>query len=61
MEVDGGRAEVGMTELPLNDVQRHALAGELESMCVTQLVRSEPPPDASAGREPAELAAHGGA
>ena len=49
MEVDGGRAEVGVTELPLNDVQRHALASELERMCVTQLVRGEAPPDPARG------------
>ena len=50
-----------MTELPLDDVQRHALAGQFERVGVAQLVRGEAPPDPSAGGEPAELAAHGGA
>jgi hypothetical protein len=47
--------------LALNDVQRHALTGELERVRVTQLVRREPPPDAGAGSNPPELAADGGA
>jgi hypothetical protein len=50
-----------VTELPLNDVQRHALARELERVCLAQLVRGEAPPDPIAGGEPAELAAHVGA
>ena len=50
-----------MAELALNDVQRHALTGELERVRVTQLVRREAPPDAGARGEPAELAADGGA
>ena len=35
MEVDRGGAEVGVPELPLDDVQRHALAGEFERVRVT--------------------------
>ena len=50
-----------MTELPLDDVQRHALAGQFERVGVAQLVRGEAPPDPSAGGEPAELAADRGA
>jgi len=50
-----------VTELPLDDVQRHALAGQFERVGVAQLVRGEPPPNPSASGEPAELAAHGGA
>ena len=38
-----------MPELALDDVQRHALAGELERVRVAQLVRREAPPDAGAG------------
>src|SRR5215213_10841840 len=37
------------------------LAGQFERVGVAQLVRCEAPPDARAGCEPAELAAHGGA
>jgi hypothetical protein len=44
-------AEVGVPELALDDVQRHTLTGELERVCVTQLVRREPSPDAGARGE----------
>jgi hypothetical protein len=37
LEVDRGGVEVGVAELVLDDVQRHALAGELERVRVTQL------------------------
>ena len=50
-----------MPELALDDVQRHALAGELERVRVAQLVRREPAPDACLGGEPAQLAAYPGA
>ena len=50
-----------MPELALDDVERHALAGELERVRVAQLVRREPAPDAGARGEPAELAADRGA
>ena len=39
-----------MAELALDDVQRHALTGQLERVRVTQLVRREAPPDTGAGR-----------
>jgi hypothetical protein len=48
-------------ELALDDVQRDALAGELERVSVAQLVRREPTPDSRAGGEPAELRAGRGA
>jgi hypothetical protein len=35
-----------MAELALDDVQRHALAGHLDGVCVTQLMRREAPPQA---------------
>jgi hypothetical protein len=54
-EVDRCGAEVGVPELALDDVQRHAL--ELERVRVPQLVRREPPPDPGAGGEPPELIA----
>ena len=60
LEVDRGRAEVGVAELALDDVQRHALSGELKGMRVAQLVRRQAPPHAGASGEPAELASHGG-
>jgi hypothetical protein len=40
-----------MAELALNDVERHALTGELERVRVAQLMRREPAPDARLGRE----------
>jgi hypothetical protein len=46
-----------VAELALDDVQRHALPGELECVRVTQLVRREPTPDAGPGSDPPELAA----
>ena len=39
LEVDGGHAEVAVPELALDDVQRHALAQQLERVRVPQLVR----------------------
>ena len=50
-----------MAELALDDVQRHALAGELDRVRVAQLVRGEPAPDVSPGRGAPELAADDGA
>jgi hypothetical protein len=41
-----GDAEVGMPQLPLNDVERHALVGEVDGVGVAQLVGREPPPHA---------------
>lgn len=43
LQVDARRAEVGMTELAL-DVERNALAGELERVRVAELMRCEAPP-----------------
>ena len=50
-----------MAELALDDVERDALAGELERVRVAQLVRREPAPHAGLGGEPAQLAADPGA
>jgi hypothetical protein len=46
-------------ELALDDVERHALAGEFEG--VAQLVRREATPDGCACGEATELVAHRGA
>ena len=61
LQVDRGRAEVGVPELALDDVERDALAGELKRVRVAQLVRREPTPDACLRCEPAELGADRGA
>ena len=50
-----------MPELALDNVQRHTLAGELNRVRVTQLMRGEPTPDARLDSEAPELAADGGA
>jgi hypothetical protein len=55
LQVDGRGAKVGVTELALDDVQRHPLAREFERMRVAQLVRREPAPHARPGGEPAKL------
>ena len=49
-----------MAELALDEVQRNALTGKLEHVCVAQLMRREPAPDTRFGSEAPELAAHGG-
>ena len=48
-----------MPELPLDDVERHALTREFERMRVAQPMRREPAPDVRGGREAPELAANG--
>jgi hypothetical protein len=50
-----------MAELALDDVERDALAGELERVGVAQLVRRKAAPDPGAGGEPPELRADRGA
>ena len=44
LKVDGRDPEVGVAELPLDDVQGHALARHLDGVRVAQLVRSEAAP-----------------
>ena len=44
LQIDRGCAEVGVSELALDDVQRHPLARELERVRVAQLVRRKPAP-----------------
>jgi hypothetical protein len=41
LRVDGRDAEVGMPEMALDDVERDALVGELDRVCVAQLVGRE--------------------
>jgi hypothetical protein len=57
LQVNRRGAEIGVPELALDDVERDALAGELERVCVAQLVRRKAAPDSRAGGEPAELRA----
>src|SRR5215211_179531 len=55
LQVGRGDAEIAVAELALDHVQRHALAGHLDRMCVTELVRCEPAPHSRSGGEPAQL------
>ena len=60
LQVDACRAEIGVTELALDDVHRYALSGELYRVRVAQLVRREAAPDACLGCMPAKLVADRG-
>ena len=51
LEVDRRDAEAGVAELALDDDQRYALAGHLDGVCETKLVRSEAPPRAGLRRD----------
>src|SRR6266511_3789648 len=55
LQVDARRAEVGVAELALDDVERNAFARELERMSMAQLMGREPAPVARFGSEPANL------
>jgi hypothetical protein len=61
LQEDAGRAEVGMAELALDDVEWHAFTGELNGVGVAQLMRREPTPHARLCGEPAELSPDPGA
>jgi hypothetical protein len=56
LEGDGRDSEVGVAELPLDDSQRDALAGHLDGVRVTKLVRRKASPYSSRDREPAKRA-----
>jgi hypothetical protein len=60
LQVDACRAEVGMAELALDDVQRNTLAGELDGVRMTQLVGSEASADTCLGCMAAKLGADRG-
>jgi hypothetical protein len=47
LQIDRGDPEVAVSELALDDDQRHALTGHLDRVGVAQLMRSEAPADAS--------------
>jgi hypothetical protein len=61
LQVDRGRAEIGVAELALDHVERHALARERDGMRVAQLVRREAATDTRLSGKPAELDPHVGA
>ena len=57
LEVDRGDAEVGVSELALDDDQRDALAGHLDGVGVAELVRREASPHAGLAGDSAQLGA----
>jgi len=57
LEVNRGDAEVAVAELALDHDQRHALAGNLNGVGMSQLMRSEAPSHARRGRRSARAAA----
>jgi hypothetical protein len=58
-QIDRRDAEVGVAELALDDVQRHALPGHLDAMGVTELVRSETASHCGVEGEPPKLCSCG--
>ena len=56
LQIGAGHPEVRVTELALDDRQRHPLPGHLHRMGVTQLMRSKAPPDVRARGEAPQLA-----
>jgi hypothetical protein len=59
LQIDGRDPEVGVTQLPLYDVERHALVRQLDGVGVAQLVGGEAPPHTGLGGDPAQLGASG--
>jgi hypothetical protein len=59
-EVDAGDPEIGVAKLPLDDDQRDALAGDLDCVCMPELVRRKAPADPSGRREVAERGSSSG-
>jgi hypothetical protein len=60
LEVDAGDAEVGMPELALDHTEPNALVRHLDGVGVPQLMRCEPPPNASFGGRVVQLLARRG-
>jgi hypothetical protein len=60
LEIDRRDAEAGMAELALDDDQRNALAGHLDGVRVTELVRGKSPAYARLCSDASQLRAHGG-
>src|SRR5947209_19430141 len=55
LEVDAGDPQIAMPELPLDDHQRDALVGELDSVGMPQLMRRKAPTDARRFRRSTQL------
>ena len=61
MEIDGGNAEVRVSELALDHVERDPFACHLDGVGVSELVRCEAPSHAGLLCKPVQVAADGGA
>ena len=61
LQVYGRRAEVGVAELPLDDVEGNAFAGELDCVGVAELMRREASPHTGLESESVKLEPHCGA
>jgi hypothetical protein len=59
LQVDGRDTEVAVAELALDHDERHALVSHLDGVCVSKLMRGEPPAHSSGGRRPPKLGAGG--
>jgi hypothetical protein len=59
LQVDRRDAEIAVAELALDDDQRYAFASELDGVRMPELVRREPPTDASGDGGPAQLRSGG--
>jgi hypothetical protein len=57
LQVDGGDSEVGVAELALDHVERHALARHLDGVRVAKLMWGEPPSHPGLQGELAQLRA----
>ena len=60
LEIDAGDAEVGVSELALDHVERDPFAGHLYGMSVTQLMRREAAAYSGVRGESAQVATDGG-
>jgi hypothetical protein len=60
LEVDAGDAEVAVTQLALDDDERHALMSHLDRVGMAELVWREASPHAGSRRCAAQLGARGG-
>jgi hypothetical protein len=57
LEIRAGDAEVGVSELALDDRQRYSFSGELDCVGMAELMRCEPTPDTGQVSQAAQLGA----
>ena len=59
LRVDRRDAEIGVTELTLDDVERNSFARHLNGMRVAELIRRKAAPDAGLGGQAPKLCSRG--